>query len=198
MRLLIVDDHAVVRYGLLTLLPKRWEVEEAASGEEACAKFWRFRPDLTVMDLLLPGISGLEATRRIVKRDPKARVLVFSIHESPIWMEAAFEAGARGYLTKRSLPEHLLEAVERLLAGGRYLDPELRGEGISAELKQLSPREFEIFLRAASGETGSEIAEALHLSAKTVANYLSLIRQKLGLRTSAEMAHLARQLGLLP
>lgn len=198
MRLLIVDDHAVVRFGLKSLLFPEWEVIEAASGEEACSKFWQFRPDLVIMDLILPGIGGLETTRRILRRDPQARVLIFSIHESPIWMEAAFEAGALGYLTKRSLPEHLLEAIERVLAGGRYLDPELRREGISAELKQLSPREFEIFLRAASGETTSEIAEALHLSTKTVANYLSLIRQKLGLKTSAEMAHLARQLGLLP
>jgi len=201
-RVLLVDDHAVVRAGFRWLLESEADIEivaEAASGEAACQAYAERRPDVVVMDLSLPGIGGLDAMRRILARDPKALILVFSVHEEAIYLRYALEAGARGYISKRSAPEILVEALRRILAGETYVEPQLDRavDPANSPLERLTPREFEIFRRLAQGCTTREVAEALHLSDKTVANYLTAIKAKLGARTAAELTRLAYRHGLL-
>ncbi len=200
-RVMLVDDHAVVRAGYQMLLKSSPGIEviaEAESGEEACRLYASLEPDVIVMDLSLPGIGGLEAIRRIIARDSKAMILVFSMHEDVIFVEQAIQAGARGYLTKSSAPELLLEAIEKILQGERYIDSELeqimayeKSRGQDTPLSDLSTREFEIFCMLAEGMNTSEIAKRLSLSYKTVANYSTQIKNKLEVTTIADIARLA-------
>lgn len=127
-RVLLVDDHAVVREGYKILLRGAADIEvaaEADTGEAACQRFAESAPDVVVMDLALPGMGGLEAIGRIVARDPTAKVLVFSMYDDPLFVERALANGARGYITKRSAPEDLVDAVRQVAAGGTHLDSEL-------------------------------------------------------------------------
>lgn len=203
----MVDDHAVVRAGYRMLLKNSPEIEvvgEADNGELACRNYADIRPDVVVMDLSLPGIGGLEAIRRIVSRDPKARVLAFSMHDEPVFVEQALEAGARGYITKSGSPEVLIEAVKQIAAGKRYLDSKLAKRhslqtprSQSSPFSQLSVREFEICCLMAEGLNAADIAKRVHLSYKTVANYGTQIKQKLNVDTSAELARLAIRYGVV-
>jgi DNA-binding NarL/FixJ family response regulator len=179
-------------------------VAEADSGEAACQAFSRCRPDVTVMDLSLPGFGGLEATRRIVYRDSDARVLVFSMHEDTAFVEQALQAGARGYITKSSAPETLVAAVTKIAGGGTYLDQQLaqhlafqKSRGQGDPWSNLSTREFEIFCLLAEGFTSPRIAARLSLSAKTVANYSTQIKAKLGVESNGELVRLAIRHGLI-
>jgi DNA-binding NarL/FixJ family response regulator len=206
-RILLVDDHAVVRAGYRLLLsgdPGIIVAGEAASGEEACAAFQALRPEVVILDLSLPGIGGLETLRRLKVHDPGVQVLVFSMHDEPVYVSRALEAGARGYMTKSGAPELLAEAVRKIAAGGRFLDPCLAGridcggsEDAGDVLAGLSSREFDVFRLLASGATVRETAERLHLTSKTVANYMTLIKSKLGVRSVAEMARLAIRMGVV-
>lgn len=206
-RVLLVDDHAVVREGYRTLLRDAAEIEvvgEAASGELACRMFVELEPDVVIMDLSLPGIGGLEAIRRILARDPRARVLVFSMHEDTVFVEQALQAGALGYLTKRSAPEGLVQAVIDVAAGRLHVVGELaqqlarqRSRGRATPFSSLSPREFEIFCLLAGGAAVTDIARRLSLSAKTVANYSTQIKAKLGVGSTAELARLAIRHGVV-
>jgi DNA-binding NarL/FixJ family response regulator len=202
-RVLLVDDHAVVRAGYRVLLRDAPEIEvcaEAGSGEQAYLLYVEKQPDVVVMDLSLPGMGGLEAIRRIIARDSEARILVFSMHDDSAFVEHALGAGVRGYVTKRSAPDVLAEAIKTIAAGGVYLDRSLeRHAGASAAndaLSALSPREFSIFLLLAEGLGTAEIADRLCLSAKTVANYGTLIKKKLGARNQAELVYLALRRGV--
>lgn len=200
-RVLLADDHPVVRSGYLRLLeqtPDIRVVAEASSGEAAYAAWIAHEPDLLVTDLSMPGAGGLALIRRVRLRCPDARVLVFSMHDTGPLVRQALEAGARGFLTKASAPECLVDAVRALQAGQRYLDPALppallqRDPEHEAErLASLSPREFEIFRLLAQGHSAGECAQALKLSPKTVSNHQTLIKEKLGVATSAALAHLA-------
>lgn len=206
-RVLLVDDHAVVRAGYRLLLQNAPEIEvvaEADSGELACRLFAELAPDVVVMDLTLPGIGGLEAIRRIVQRDPKAKVLVFSMHEDTLFVEQALAAGARGYVTKSSPPRVLVAAVEQIAAGGQPLAGDIeqrlkfaRARGGDSPLKDLSTREFEIFCLLAEGLGSAEIAKRLSLSHKTVANYGTQLKSKLGVGTVAELTRLAIRHGVI-
>jgi two-component system invasion response regulator UvrY len=206
-RVLLVDDHAVVRAGYRLLLQNAPEIEvvaEADSGELGCRLFAELAPDVVVMDLTLPGIGGLEAIRRIVQRDPKAKVLVFSMHEDILFVEQALAAGARGYVTKSSAPRVLVAAVKQVAAGGQPLAGDIarrlkyaRGRGGDSPLKQLSTREFEIFCLLAEGSSSAEIAKRLSLSHKTVANYGTQLKAKLGVATVAELTRLAIRHGVI-
>lgn len=206
---MLVDDHAVVRAGyrlLLSQSPNMEVVCEAERSEEACQYYQDYRPKVTVMDLNLPGIGGLAALRRIMARDPSARVLIFSIHDEHVYVTRALEAGARGYLTKSCAPEALVEAVTKIAQGECYVEPKLAQQltiqtfiqhtGPLA-INELSPREFDIFCLLAKGLTTREVAEELQLGYKTVANYTTLIKSKLNVRTLAEMAHIAYEHGLI-
>ncbi|MGQ0657732.1 MAG: LuxR C-terminal-related transcriptional regulator, partial [Chromatiales bacterium] len=157
-----------------------------------------------IMDLSLPGIGGLEAIRRIIARDPDARILVFSMHEDTIFVEQALQAGARGYITKSGAPNVLVEAVKRVAAGDIFLDSELaqrlafqKTRGRNTPFDRLSTREFEIFCLLAEGLHVSEISRRLSLSSKTVANYSTQIKSKLNVTTIAELARLAIRHGLV-
>jgi DNA-binding NarL/FixJ family response regulator len=206
-RVLLVDDHAVVREGYRRLLERTPEIEvvaEAATGEDAYRVFCEMTPDVVVMDINLPGMSGIEAARRMLAREPDARILVFSMHEDALFGSRALQAGARGYVTKASAPEVLVEAVKAVSAGRLYISHDMAQElalqtvpGQDLPLNTLSPREFEVFRLLAEGKSVADIARILSLSQKTVANYQSLIKQKLEADTSAQMVWIALKRGLV-
>ncbi len=200
-RILLVDDHAVVRAGYQMLLKQSEKTEiiaEASSGEQASKLFTDLKPDVVVMDLSLPGISGLEAIRRIIRKDPNARILVFSMHEDTVFVDQALRAGARGYLTKNSAPKTLVKAIEEIAEGRIYIDDRVvqhlafqKARDEIGPFSNLSTREFEIFCLLAEGLNTSEIATRLSIGYKTVANYSSQIKNKLQVNTTAELARLA-------
>ncbi len=206
-RVLIADDHPVVRAGYQRLLDQAGDIRvvgEAGDGASALAQWQALQPDVLVTDVSMPG-GGLELLRRVRQRRTDARVLVFSMHDSAPMVRQALDAGASGYLTKASAPEHLIEAVRTLAEGGRYLAPELSAPwqlpedplDEEARLHSLSPREFEIFRLLAAGHSAAQCARELHLSAKTVANHQTAIKEKLGVRTTAALAHLALRHGVV-
>ncbi|MGJ5198700.1 response regulator [Bradyrhizobium sp. HKCCYLRH1030] len=205
--ILLVDDHAVVREGYRSMLQKQpglRVVAEAADGAEAYRLFKEVRPDLVIMDLTMPGVGGIEGIRRIRQWDRGARILVFTMHENAGFAVQAIRAGARGYATKSSPPETLVRAVMDVLAGRIAISPDidhelalsrLAGERAAADV--LSAREFEVMQMLLAERTTDEIASALHLSPKTVANLHSLIKDKLGVASDIELVRLALRQGLL-
>src|SRR6185312_10641717 len=207
-RVLLVDDHAVVRMGFRLLLQSVADISviaEADSGESACRLYMELNPDVVIMDLAMPGMGGLEALRRIRAHHPEARVLTLSAHDDPMHARRALQEGARGFLSKRSAPEALLEAVAIVADGRRYLDPELVQKlalaefdgGTKSPVERLSEREFEVFVRLAGGATVQRIAVDLNLSASTVGTHLYNIKQKLGLANQSELTLLAIRHGLI-
>ena len=200
-RVLLADDHPVVRSGYLRLLEQAGDirvVHEAGDADTAYAAFVADPPDVLVTDLSMPGGGGLALIRRLLQRASDARILVFSMHDGGLLVRRAFEAGARGFLTKASPPDSLVEAVRALHAGRRYLAPELPAallqrdpQAESERLAALSGREFEIFRLLAQGCSAAECAQTLKVSAKTISNHQTVIKDKLGVATSAALAHLA-------
>jgi two-component system invasion response regulator UvrY len=205
--ILLVDDHSVVREGYRAVLQKQpglRVVAEAADGEEAYRLYKVMQPDLVIMDMTMPGISGIEAIRRIRQWDAGARILVFTMHQNAAFAVQAIRAGARGYVTKTSPPETLVRAAMDILAGRIAVSPDVEhelalgrvaGEVMAADL--LSPREFEVLRMLLAERTTDEIADALHLSPKTVANLRSLIKDKLGVASDIELVRLALRQGIL-
>jgi DNA-binding NarL/FixJ family response regulator len=204
---MLVDDHAIVRSGFRRLLeqePQFQIVAEADNGERAYAMFVREMPDVVVMDLSMPGMSGFETIRRIMAREPTAHILVFSMHEDPMRAERAIQLGARGYVTKSSAPEVLAKAVLEVAAGRLFLSADIaqaiaqsKLAGDDNPLKLLTPREFEIFRLLVAGRSAAEIAGILNLSAKTVANNRTLINQKLRTSGDVELVLLAQRHNLV-
>jgi len=207
-KVLLADDHAVVRTGFRLLLQSQPDINvvaEAQSGEAACQMFAELAPDIVVMDLGMPGMGGLEAMRRIRARNPAARVLALSAHDDPMHARRALREGALGFLSKRSAPEALIEAISAIAAGRRYIDPGLAQKLALAEIEgaarspieQLSEREFEVFIRLAGGATVQKIADDLKLSASTIGTHLYNIKQKLGVVNQSELTLLAIRHGLI-
>jgi two-component system invasion response regulator UvrY len=204
---LLVDDHAVVREGYRRLLEVSGGISvvgEASSAAEAYQMFCHLAPDVVVMDIALPGVSGIEALRRILVHEPKAHVLMFSMYEDAIFVKRALEAGAAGYLTKAAAPRVLVEAVAAVASGRRFLSPDvaqiLALQPTNAERAThdvLSAREFEVLKLLADGCTLNEIAQQLGLNPKTVSNHQSAIRQKLGAETATQLLRAAMRLGLV-
>jgi two-component system, NarL family, invasion response regulator UvrY len=202
-RIMLVDDHAVVRAGFRRLLEQQHSfhvVAEAADAERAYAQFVEHQPDIIVMDLSMPGVSGLDAIRRILARQPAARILVFSMHEDASLARRALQLGARGYVTKSNAPEVLTSAIADVAAGKVALSPDiarsiamLKPDGEQKLLTLLSAREFEIFRLLAAGRPVADIARLLNISGKTVANHHSLIRQKLQVTSDVELVLLAQR-----
>ena len=204
---LLVDDHAVVREGYRRLLercPEIVVVGEAASAMEAYRKFCELQPDVVIMDISLPDVSGVEAIRRLQLRDSSVRILVFSIHDEAIFPKRAFQVGARGYVTKASAPEVLVDAVRSVARGEVFLSADVAQTlAMHTVLKRedalrlLSDREFEILRLVAEGHSLQDIAGRLSLAYKTIANYQSIIKQKLGIDTSVQLVRFAAENGLL-
>ncbi|MBL8450007.1 MAG: response regulator transcription factor [Elusimicrobia bacterium] len=205
-RILLVDDHAVVRNGYRRLLDAESGlrvVAEAASAEEANAAVAREKPDIALVDLTLKGSSGIEAIRGMLARRPEMRILVLSMHESASHVTQALRSGAHGYLTKYCEPIEVIEGIRKVMAGRRVFSPEIaetlarqavEGEG---DLSHLTPREFEVLRLLVQGETPTGIATSMHLSPKTILNYLSIIRQKLDADTDFKLIQLAARHGLV-
>ncbi len=209
MKILLVDDHAVVRQGyaaLLRVLLPAAEVIEACDGEQALTRALETPPSLVIMDVGLPGISGLETARRLRQRLPQLRVLFFSMHDELPLVRQALDAGAIGYITKNSSPEVLVDAVRRTLAGHAYIEQPLAIQlarnpaSVNAQdlrLQGMTQREFEIFVMIARGVPARLIAERLCISSKTVSNYLTLLKSKLQVSSHAELVHLAIDTGVV-
>lgn len=204
---MLVDDHAVVRMGFKMLLeadPEIKVVAEADSGEQAIQRFVEFKPHVVVMDITMPGIGGLEAIERILAKDNSAKILVLSAHEDSVHPKRVLNAGAVGYLTKRSAAEELIKAIRVVATGKKYLEASVAQQmaiqqlsGDQNPVDVLSPREFEVFMALAKGKTTNEIAETLFLSPRTVGTHLYNIKQKLNASNSAEIALIAMRSGLL-
>jgi DNA-binding NarL/FixJ family response regulator len=201
-----VDDHAIVREGYRRLLAEEPSIEvvgEAGDAAQACQSARALNPDVVVMDIALPRISGIEATRRMLKDQPQLRILMFSMYDDAIYAARALEAGARGYISKASAPEVLVQAIYAVSRGECYVSADVAANMArsaaqpgKSELAALTPREFEVLRLLIQGETVRRIGEKLGLSEKTVANHQSAIREKLGARNSAQLARFAARLGL--
>lgn len=204
---MLVDDHAVVRMGFKMLLESDSEIKviaEADSGEQAIQRYVEFKPNVVVMDITMPGIGGMEAIERILAKDSAAKILVLSAHEDSVHPKRVLNAGAMGYLTKRSAAEELIKAIRTVATGKKYLEASVAQQmaiqqlsGDQNPVDVLSPREFEVFMALAKGKTTNEIAETLFLSPRTVGTHLYNIKQKLNANNSAEIALIAMRSGLL-
>jgi DNA-binding NarL/FixJ family response regulator len=201
--ILLVDDHALVRAGLKRLLATLpcGEIIEAADGRAALALLRTEKPDLVILDLNLPGLGGLELLRRLIQAGAGA-ILVLTMHAEPLYAKRALEAGAAGYMTKNASPDELLTAVRRVTAGGRYVEAELAqalaapGAGGARSLDNLTARELEIMRLLAKGASLAEIAEAVGVGYKTVANNCGQIKSKLGVSRTADLVRLAIETGV--
>ena len=204
-KLLLADDHAIFRAGLRRLVEEAGDmvvVAEAADGREAIQLTHDVMPDVAVVDISMPGLDGLEVISQLSSLHPKLPILVLTMHEEEQYVVRSIAAGAKGYITKRSVPEQLVKAIRKVYAGGRYLTEEaaellaLRmasgAEGRS-QLDTLSNREIQVLRCLAVGQTTREIAEVYHISVKTVDTYRSRLLQKLNLRNNAELTRFAIQ-----
>ena len=197
-RVLIADDHAIVRHGLQQILGQEPDMTvggEAASGEELLAMVGRGEGDVLVLDLSLPGISGLEVLRELRHLAPRLPVLILSVHSDDQYVTRALKAGASGYLTKETAAEELVLAIRRVVGGGRYLSSataerlaEYVAGGMAAKPHEaLSDREFEIMRLLAAGQRVTDIAGSLNLSAKTVSTYRRRVLEKLNMSSNADL-----------
>lgn len=204
MNILIVDDHAIVRAGLRRLLKGLFngEILEAATGREALALVRRQELDLVLLDMNLPELGGLELLSRLATVAPDLPVLVLSMHAEPLYVTRAMEAGASGYVSKNIAPDGLLAAIRQVASGGRYVEAELAQALVLnpspaiEPLEQLTPRDIEIMRLLARGRSLSEIAEALGLGYKTIANTCTQIKAKLGVNRTADLVRLALEAGI--
>ena len=204
MKILITDDHAVVRQGLKQILLEeftRAEFGEATNAQEAIERVWKENWDVVVLDITMPGRSGLEVLKEIKKSRPKLPVLVLSMHPEDQFAVRLLKIGASGYMTKESAPNELVGAVKKVIAGGRYVSPSL-AEKMASYLavdvqtpphERLSDREFLVLRLIASGKTPTAIAKELALSVKTISTYRMRILEKMSMSNNAELTHYAIQ-----
>ena len=205
MRILIVDDHPIVASGCRAVLADEPQIVllEACDAESGERAFSSEHPDICVIDINLPTVSGFELGRRILARDPSARLIMFSMNDDPAFAARAIGIGARGYVSKTGDPHDLVEAIREVGNGGTYLPPAMArsiafaGPAFArSPLSKLTSREMEILRLLSAGKSLSEIAWLVHSSYKTVANTSSIIRQKLGVRTSVELVRFAIESGV--
>lgn len=212
-RILIADDHALFRAGLTGLLstqPDLHVIAEVSSGAEAIQRALELRPDIVLMDITMPDLSGLEATRKIKERNPNIRVLMLTMHEDAGHLRTALRAGISGYVVKSAVHTELIEAIRVVHRGDAYLHPAVakllmrdnverprKPRAVDPDEEALTPREHEILKLIAEGYTNRQIAEMLHLSIKTVETHRERIMSKLGFKTRAELVRYALDTGLL-
>ncbi|HEY7647020.1 MAG TPA: response regulator transcription factor [Hyphomicrobiales bacterium] len=206
-RVLLVDDHAVVREGYRALLQKHEGISvvgEAGTAGGAYQAYKEKNPDVVVMDISMPGRGGIDAIQHLRGWDSGARVLIFTMHAQPVYALQAFRAGAKGYVTKSSAPDLLVSAVRDVACGRTAICPEIaealaidRVRSEQSELKDLSPREFEVLRMLLNASSSDEIASSLNVSRKTVANYHYAIKSKLGVASDIELIHYGLRHGLI-
>jgi two-component system, NarL family, response regulator NreC len=207
-RVLIVDDHAVVRAGLAMLVNAENDLEavaEAGSARDAIFEARTAKPDVVLMDVMMPEQSGIEVVPQLLKEHPDAKVLVLSMQDDPRYVREAFEAGASGYVLKEAADAEVVAAIREVAAGGRYVHPELGARLVSAETAErrraeedpLSDREREVLRLLALGHTNQEIAKELYISVRTAETHRAHIMQKLRLSSRAELVRYALAEGLL-
>ncbi len=204
-KVLLADDHSIVRAGLRRIVEESGEmhvVAEAADGQEAIQLVNKTAPDVAVVDISMPGLDGLEVIAQLQALKPKLPILVLTMHEEGQYVVRAIQAGAMGYLTKQSAPEQLVTAIRKIYDGQRYITDEAaeslalrvaKGSNGKSPLDSLSMRELQVLRRLAMGHTNREIANAYHISIKTVDTYRSRLLKKLGLRNNAELSRFAIQ-----
>jgi DNA-binding NarL/FixJ family response regulator len=198
-KILVVDDHAMIRTGLKQVCAALWDaaILEADTGAAALELQTRERPQVTILDLNMPGVSGLELLRQLVDTDAGARILVFSMHGEPIYAARALEIGAKGYLSKNASPEELRTALTRIAAGLTYVENEIAQNLAALPGRQhLSERDLEILRLLGEGRSFTEIAAVLGLGYKTVANTATLIKSKLGVARTADLIRLSVEMGI--
>ena len=204
-KVLIVDDHPVVLSGCRSLFAgdPSVKIEEAGDAKTGHRAFVQKKPDVTVIDINLPDVSGFELMRRIHKEDPDARIIMFSMNDDPAFVVRAIEMGAQGYVSKGDDPRVLIKAVRKVAAGDNYISPQLAeavtfsGAAIKANpASQMTPRELEILRLLGRGDKIVEVADALGISYKTVANTTSLLKQKLGAKNHSDLIRIAVEMGL--
>lgn len=200
-KILIVDDHPMMRKGLTSTLELEPDLEVAfqcQKAEEVLKVLENFRPDLMLVDVSLPGMSGIELVKNLIFQDSELKILVVSRHEESLYGERALRAGAKGYIMKFEPSETLIKAVRKVLSGGIYVSDELneklllnamhgKKEGSVSSIDILSDRELEVFELIGHGKSSAEIAEQLHLASKTVETYRSRIKEKMDFKNSTEM-----------
>jgi two-component system, NarL family, invasion response regulator UvrY len=205
MRILIADDHPIVASGCRTVLADEPDIVllEAPDAESAERVFLAERPDICLVDINLPTVSGFELARRMLAKDPLARIIVFSMNDDPVYVARAIEVGAKGFVSKTGDPQDLVEAIREVAKGGVYLPSALArsmafaGPAVGRNpLSRLNAREMEILRLLSAGKSLSEISWMVHSPYKTVANTSAIIRQKLGMRTSAELVRFAIESGV--
>jgi two-component system invasion response regulator UvrY len=206
-RVMLVDDHAIVLEGYRRLLEKQAGIEvvaEAADSRTAYQRYKEVHPDVAVIDISMPGRGGIDLIGQLRAWDASARIVVFTMHKDAVYAMHAVQAGAMGYITKSSNPLLLAEAIIDVFAGKKAISPDVSRElalrrlsGDASALDSLSPREFEILRMLLEASPPAEIAAALNLSPKTVANYHSLIKQKLGVRSDMELLYFGLREGLV-
>jgi DNA-binding NarL/FixJ family response regulator len=207
-RIIIADDHGVVAEGLKHVVeaqPDMQVVSLAVDGREAVRQARDLQPDVVLMDLSMPELNGADATRAILERDPKCRVIVLSMYSEREYVRRALKAGAAGYVVKRSAAKEVVDAIRAVHAGQRYLSPRVAdvvlddyaGDGADDLLAKLSQREREVLQLLAEGHTGAQIAERLSLSQKTVETYRARLVEKLGIRDVAGLVRFAIQRGIV-
>lgn len=204
-KVFIADDHSIVRAGLRRIVEESGDMEviaEASDGKDALLRIQKEQPDVAVIDISMPGLDGLEVTAQLHAGYPKLPVIILTMHEEEQYVIRAIEAGAMGYITKRSAPEQLVNAIRKVHAGSRYLSAEAtdllalrvaRGSQGQSPLDSLSTRELQVLRRLAMGHTNREIASAYGISIKTVDTYRFRLLKKLNLRNNAELSRFAIQ-----
>jgi len=211
-RVLLAEDHTIVRKGLRSLLdaePGIEVIDEAEDGREAVQKAQQLRPDVVLMDITMPGLNGLEATRQIKKRFPEVKVLVLTVHAGEEYVLQVLRAGASGYLVKQTAPRELVSAIRAAYRGDSFLSPSISRKVVEEYVRQaeampeedsydkLSDREREVLQLIAEGHSNRGIAELLHVSVKTVETHRAHLMDKLGIRTTAELTRYAVRKGVI-
>jgi two-component system response regulator NreC len=201
-RVLVVDDHAVVRAGLRLLIdrePSMVVVDEAADANEAIFRVMEHKPDVLLIDVTLPGESGIHAIPKLLAASPDTKILVLSMHDDPRYVREAFAAGACAYVLKEAADAEVVAAIREVAAGGSYVNPVLGARMVAADAKEqaearadpLSEREHEVLRLLALGHTNQEIAKSLYISVRTAETHRAHIMQKLGLTSRAELVRYA-------
>lgn len=207
-RILVVDDHELVRIGLRHTLADYPTIQiagEAVDGESALRMNREFRPDVVLLDVCLPGLSGFEVTTRLKQASPQLGIVILTVHEQAPYPARLLEAGASAYLTKACPATELVQAIKTVARGGRHIGSSIAQQmalnllpgGCSSPFEELSAREMEVMLMLADGRKVADIAEVLHLSPKTVATYKYRIYEKLNTRNDVDMARMAMRYGVL-